>query len=861
MLSRVNPIEPKQPAHNRKGQVKWLVTLACLSLVLPMLCIRMVEQAANAQIAQPQLARVINENTPTVISNQYIVVFKPGTARSDVLVAERTVERLGGKIGFRYTSALIGFSATLSTSVLQAVRAIKGVDYIEADQKFSFDVTQPNPPKGLDRTSERLLGIFPAPPLDSKYTYSETGAGVNAYVIDSGVRVTHNEFGGRAFLTPFTGCTGNFSDAVGHGTHVAGTIGGTTFGIAKNVKLYSVRVADCTGAPTLANIIGGVSWVQTNAIHPAVANMSLGGPVSAALDTAVTNAIASGVTFVIAAGNSNVDACNVSPARVPTAITVGNIDPSTDQRASSSNFGACLDLFAPGVGILSSWNTGDTATNTIGGTSMAAPHVAGVAAFYLENNPLATPAAVWGGFHGIHYNADVSTTPGWSGVINPGTGSPNELLHWGSVNDGYDDGDPHITTVDGVRYDFQGAGEFVTLRDSSGLEIQKRQTPVATTFNPGQNPHTGLATCVSLNTAVAARVGNHRVTFQPNLNGMPDPSGLQLRVDGVLTTLGPNGFALGAGARVVSSSGGGIEIDFPDGTALIVTPGWWSTTSKWYLNISVLHTPASQGIMGAIAPGSWLPALPNGTSLGAKPSSLHQRYVDLNQTFADAWRVTNATSLFDYAPGTSTATFTNRSWPQESGACVIPRIPPVQPIELRAAQQLCREVVGKNMNADCVFDVALTGEAGFAKTYLLSQQIQAGSTTIGVISDKDSTSIGEAVALTATVARNASGGRGAPTGTVQFILNEKNVGEPVRLDSNGLATLKTASLPVGNHLLAARYTPSNGSVFFGSTSVSRRYTVRGRVNDRDAGSARPATLDVGLLSSRRVDSFHRNRLP
>jgi hypothetical protein len=412
-----------------------------------------------------------------------------------------------------------------------------------------------------------------------------------------------------------------------------------------------------------------------------------------------------------------------------------------------------------------------------------------------------------------------------------------------------------------VRYDFQGAGEFVTLRDSSGLEIQKRQTPVATTFNPGQNPHTGLATCVSLNTAVAARVGNHRVTFQPNLNGMPDPSGLQLRVDGVLTTLGPNGFALGAGARVVSSSGGGIEIDFPDGTALIVTPGWWSTTSKWYLNISVLHTPASQGIMGAIAPGSWLPALPNGTSLGAKPSSLHQRYVDLNQTFADAWRVTNATSLFDYAPGTSTATFTNRSWPQESGACVIPRIPPVQPIELRAAQQLCREVVGKNMNADCVFDVALTGEAGFAKTYLLSQQIQAGSTTIGVISDKDSTSIGEAVALTATVARNASGGRGAPTGTVQFILNEKNVGEPVRLDSNGLATLKTASLPVGNHLLAARYTPSNGSVFFGSTSVSRRYTVRGRVNDRDAGSARPATLDVGLLSSRRVDSFHRNRLP
>lgn len=282
---------------------------------------------------------------------------------------------------------------------------------------------------------------------------------------------------------------------------------------------------------------------------------------------------------------------------------------------------------------------------------------------------------------------------------------------------GYSNGDPHLTAVNGVRFDFQSAGEFVALRDGGGTEIQVRQTPLGR-----------QSACVSLNTAVAARVGSHRVTFEPNLSGVPDPSGLQLRVDGALTIPSTGGLNLSGGGRVASSSGGGIQIDFPDGTTLIASPGWvGGAQAMWYLNLSFLHTPASQGILGTVASGSWLPPLANGTSLGPQPSSSHQQYVDRYQTFADSWRVTNSTSLFDYAPGTSTATFTVAGWPAENGACSggpNRRERPVTPIEPKLAMEICRAVVDKDRNAECVFDVTTTGEAGFAKTYLLSQQAQ-----------------------------------------------------------------------------------------------------------------------------------------
>ena len=689
-------------------------------------------RAMHALPVQSQLAPVTKEHSPKAIPGQYIVVFKTeasrfnvqaGTTSQQLLAAQEIVRKFDGTIRFTYTAALVGFSAKLPPAALEALRAQPGVAYIEADQKMTFDTIQVNPPTGLDRIDRRLL------PLNNSYTYSETGTGVNAYIIDSGIWTPHTEFGGRA--TSDFSVVASLTDCLGHGTHVAGTVGGTTYGVAKNVALHSVRVGDNACSPTTANVIAGVNFVIMNRVLPAVANISIGGPVSAAEDTAVNNLIAAGVTLSVSAGNAGGNACNQSPADVAAAITVGSIDPTSDTQAGTSNFGPCVDLFAPGVNIVSSMPDGLPAlcpvvsatpgsqSMSCSGTSMATPHVTGVAARFLETHPGATPAQVWAAIHAVD---DIfGTTPGWPGVTGLGAGSPNEILHYGSLNDGLNDGDPHLTTVDGRRYDFQGAGEFVTLRDADGLEIQTRQSPIPTTFFPGPGVD-GLATCVSLNTAVAARVGKHRVTYEPNLNGQPDPSGMQLRVDGVLKTLGPAGLNLGGGGRIAkTSSAGGLEIDFPDETALSVTPGWWSTVGTWFLNVDVHHTPALEGIMGAIPANSWLPALPDGSSMGPMPGPLHDHYIELYGKFANAWRVTDKTSLFDYAPGTSTDTFTIKEWPLEKPPCVLPKMKPVEPASALVAERACRTITDENLHKNCVFDVMVTGNIGFAKVYQVTQ--------------------------------------------------------------------------------------------------------------------------------------------
>ncbi|MDW8317790.1 MAG: S8 family peptidase [Anaerolineae bacterium] len=398
-----------------------------LWLVVTTLLLALVVAVPAFAVGSGPVAPLLGVDSPSAIAGRYIVVLKPGTTPADVEAAIADAEAAAGRgvldaladgprgvlVHYRYSAALNGFAATLPPRAVEALRRNPNVDYIEADQVVSIDTTQSPATWGIDRIDQRNL------PLSNSFTYNATGAGVRAYIIDTGIRVTHTEFGGRASIgTDTVGDGQNGNDCNGHGTHVAGTVGGTTYGVAKQVQLIAVRVLNCSGSGSTSGVIAGVDWVTANAVKPAVANMSLGGAASTSLDNAVTNSINSGVTYAIAAGNSNRDACKFSPARVADALTVGATT-NTDARASYSNFGSCLDLFAPGSSITSAWHTNDTATNTISGTSMAAPHVAGVAAQYLQTNPTASPATV--------RNAIVNNAT--TGVVgNPGRNSPNRLL-------------------------------------------------------------------------------------------------------------------------------------------------------------------------------------------------------------------------------------------------------------------------------------------------------------------------------------------------------------------------------------------------------------------------------------------------
>ncbi len=347
-----------------------------------------------------------------IIDGQYIVVFKEGTTNPQRLAA--TLARAhGAGVLQSYQHAIKGFAAQLSPQAVRALQAHPDVAYIEPDQIITIVDTQPNATWGLDRIGQRDL------PLNGSYTYNSTSSGVNAYIIDTGIRLTHNDFGGRAVSGYDAIDGGSADDCNGHGTHVAGTVGGGTWGVAKAVRLVAVRVLNCQGSGTNSQVIAGIDWVTANHQDPAVANMSLGGSASTALDNAVTNSINAGITYAVAAGNDNRNACNYSPARVGAAITVGSTT-SSDARSSFSNYGNCLDIFAPGSSITSAWHTSNTATNTISGPSMASPHTAGVAALYLQGNPGASPATV--------RNALVNGASA-NRLSSIGSGSPNLLLY------------------------------------------------------------------------------------------------------------------------------------------------------------------------------------------------------------------------------------------------------------------------------------------------------------------------------------------------------------------------------------------------------------------------------------------------
>ncbi|PAZ11663.1 serine protease [Streptomyces sp. SA15] len=386
--------------------------------------------------------RIQYEGSANAVDGSYIVTLK--TAKAGSAAGRALAAKYGAGIERTYTKALNGYAIEASETEAKRLAADPAVASVVQNRTFGITATQPSPPSwGLDRIDQKNL------PLNSSYTYPDSaGQGVTAYVIDTGVRVTHSDFGGRASDGYDAIDNDNTAqDGHGHGTHVAGTVAGSAYGVAKKAKIVGVRVLNNSGQGTTAQVVAGIDWVARNAVKPAVANMSLGGPADTALDTAVRNAVASGVTFAVAAGNESTNASTKSPARVAEAITVGATT-SGDARASYSNYGSALDLFAPGSSITSAWRTSDTATNTISGTSMASPHVAGAAALHLADNPTATPAQV----------SSALTAAAATGVVtSPGTGSPNRLLYVGGGT----------TTPPGPR--FENTADY-TISDNSTVE-------------------------------------------------------------------------------------------------------------------------------------------------------------------------------------------------------------------------------------------------------------------------------------------------------------------------------------------------------------------------------------------------------
>jgi subtilisin family serine protease len=385
--------------------------LATLGLSMPMAT----TGASAAEGDGRAIAPLYRAATAPVIPGRYIVVMDRPSTPTDRAHAQRQAIGHGGRVSAEYDAAVTGFAAQLPARAVEALRRNPHVQYVETDATIRVQGTQSGATWGLDRIDQRSRR------LNRSYRYERTGAGVTAYIIDSGIRRGHAQFGGRVAsgITRIRDGRGT-GDCNGHGTHVAGTVGSNRYGVAKRVTLRPVRVMNCRGSGTLSGVIAGIDWVTSHhkSGRPAVANMSLGGQASLALDQAVNRSITDGVTYVVAAGNDNRAACNYSPARVSPAVTVGATTKS-DARSPFSNKGPCVDLFAPGSGITSAWNTSNTATKTISGTSMAAPHVAGAAALILQQQPGATPQAV----------KQALLKSATTGVVtNRGTGSPNRLL-------------------------------------------------------------------------------------------------------------------------------------------------------------------------------------------------------------------------------------------------------------------------------------------------------------------------------------------------------------------------------------------------------------------------------------------------
>jgi subtilisin family serine protease len=375
--------------------------------------------AVNLVHAAPNTTSFLLDSSQAkgIIKNQYIVILNKDAGPS-IDFAQNIAKQHGAKVLQSYDTVLKGFAIylpdTAATAFVEAMKKNPQVLSIENDTVMKIDATtQSNPDWGLDRIDQKAL------PLNSAYSYLQTGSGTTAYIVDTGILSSHQQFSGRV-LSGYTAISdGNgTTDCNGHGTHVAGTIGGSTYGVAKNVNLVPIRILGCDGSGASSNVIAGLDWILKNGKKPAVVNMSLGGDASTSLDSAVENLFDNGYVMVVAAGNSNTDACSASPARVSKALTVAATD-NTDTRASYSNYGSCVDIFAPGSQINSSWIGSNTATKVLNGTSMATPHVAGVVAEMLQSTPTATPQTI---------STNLLNQASSNVVKNP-SGSPNRLLY------------------------------------------------------------------------------------------------------------------------------------------------------------------------------------------------------------------------------------------------------------------------------------------------------------------------------------------------------------------------------------------------------------------------------------------------